>query len=196
MINPAHEKTTSINKSRIAGLMRQIIETGLGLDIKDPNLRETPERIAKMYIDEWFRSLYEDPPKITVFPNEDNYNQMIVSGPIHVKSVCSHHFVPFTGICYVGYIPKNFYIGLSKLSRIVHYFMRMPQLQERMTDQIATFLDTTVSPLGCGVYIKAQHACMTTRGVEEPDAFMITTALKGIFLENPAVKQEFLSYTK
>jgi len=168
----------------------------LGFDMNlDQNLNETPKRIAKMYVRELLKGCYEPSPKITFFVNTKQINSMIVLGPIRVNSLCSHHFVPFVGEAYIGYIPNKLITGISKLARIVDWFTKRPQIQEELTEQISEFIDEKLQPVGCGVYIKAQHGCMQIRGIQEPNAWMITTSLKGCFLDI-STKEEFLHYIK
>ena len=167
----------------------------LGFDRNDQNLKRTPERIAKMYINELLYGVYNSPPDITVFQNDKKVNSMIVLGPIRVNSLCSHHFVPFIGWAYVGYIPNKKITGISKLARIVNWFARRPQIQEELTEQIADFVEEKLKPLGVGVYITAQHGCMQIRGIQEPNAWMTTMALRGVFY-NIEVREEFLKYVR
>jgi len=157
----------------------------------DPNIKETPKRMAKMYIDELFSGCFSSDPKITTFPNTKKYDEMIISGPISVKSTCSHHLVPFTGSAYVAYIPDDKVIGLSKLSRIVKFFMRRPQIQEELTEQVVEYLQKLLSPKGIMVVIKAQHLCMTIRGVEEVNSWMFTSSVRGAFADNAETRKEF-----
>ena len=171
-----------------------VLLSDLNLDWKnDPNLKETPKRMAKMYVNELFSGLYEEEPKFTVFPNEENYDEMVTLFNINVKSMCSHHFMPFIGTASIGYIPGDKICGISKLARVVRYFARRPQLQEALTNQIATYLTEKLNPKGVIVIIKAQHHCMIMRGVEEYNSIMTTSALTGVFRENVGAKREFLS---
>jgi GTP cyclohydrolase I len=165
----------------------------MGYEKNDPNLRDTPKRMAKMYVNELCIGNFEKEPKITIFPNTKNYNEMIISGPIKIKSLCSHHMISFIGNAYVSYIPNNKVIGLSKIARIVQWFMRRPQIQEELTEQISSYLEEKLQPKGVAVVIKAQHLCMTVRGVEENESFMTTSSLKGSFLENVETRVEFFN---
>jgi len=159
---------------------------------KDINLQETPARIAKMYVNEVFRGLFDVMPKITVFDNIEKYNQMVVLQGIQVKSMCSHHFMPFFGQAYIGYVPDKKVVGVSKLSRIVDHYARRPQLQENLTAQIAKELQNRLDPLGVIVVIKAQHLCMMMRGVQEPNSLMTTSQFSGVF-EESATRTEFFN---
>jgi len=164
----------------------------IGYDIEnDIQIKDTPRRIAKMWIKELFKGNFEKEPNITIFDNTKNYNEMVFLGPIQIKSVCSHHFIPFIGECYIAYLPDKKIVGISKLARITKWFMRRPQIQEELTKQISDYLEEKLEPLGVAVYISAQHLCMTARGVEEYNSKMKTSALKGAFLNNDSCKKEF-----
>ena len=174
----------------IARHMRAIIET-LGLDPSDPNLHETPERVGRMYL-EMFHGLSEGAePKVTVFPNEEKYTAMVMEKDIPFYSMCSHHFVPFYGHAHVAYIPSERIVGLSKMPRIVEFYACRPQLQERLTEQIAGFMAETLLPQGVMVVIEARHLCVEMRGVKKPGALTVTSAIRGIFFNRP-VREEFL----
>lgn len=157
----------------------------------DQQITGTPHRIAKMYVNELFSGCYTEQPKMTVFDNDQSIHNMVFLGPITIKSTCSHHFIPFLGECYVGYIPNKKIVGISKLARIVKWFMRRPQIQEELCEQIINFIEEELNPLGCGVYVKAQHLCMIARGVEETNSFMESTSLRGCF-KNLDTKNEFI----
>ena len=151
----------------------------------DSNMKDTPMRISKMMFNEICKSEYEAPPKITTFENLDTYDGIVFQGDIEVKSLCSHHFLPFFGKAYVAYIPgsSNRIIGLSKLNRIVEYFSRRPQVQENLTMQIHNFLDIFQDSKGIAVLIEAQHTCVSHRGIRQ-DSVMKTSKLSGVFLDN------------
>jgi GTP cyclohydrolase I len=174
----------------ISAHMRRIIEL-LGLDLGDPNLAETPERVAKMYL-EMFHGLSEGAqPRITAFPNDERYTAMVMEKDIPFYSMCSHHFVPFYGHAHLAYIPNEKIVGLSKMPRIVEFYARRPQLQERLTEQIAGFLEAQLGPQGVMVVIEARHLCVEMRGVKKPGAMTVTSAIRGIFFNKP-VREEFL----
>jgi GTP cyclohydrolase IA len=157
----------------------------LGFDVDgDQQLQDTPNRVARMYVNELFSGCYNEEPKITVFDNVKEYDEIIFLGPISIKSICSHHIIPFLGEAYIAYIPDKKVVGISKLSRIVKWFMRRPQIQEELTKQIADYIQEKLNPKGVAVFIKAQHLCMVARGVEETNSFMQTSILKGSFLDN------------
>ena len=174
----------------IARHVRGIIET-LGLDPRDPNLEETPDRVAKMYL-EMFHGLSEGAePKITIFPNSEGYQAMVMEKDIPFYSMCSHHFVPFYGHAHLAYIPNDKIVGLSKMPRILEFYARRPQLQERLTEQIAQFMADQLHPQGVMVVIEARHLCVEMRGVKKPGALTVTSAIRGIFYDRP-VREEFL----
>jgi GTP cyclohydrolase IA len=174
----------------VAGLFRQIIER-LGLDLKDPNLVETPERVAKMYV-ELFEGLAEGAePRVTFFPNDERYSSMVIEKDIPFYSLCSHHFVPFYGHAHLAYIPNASIVGLSKMARIVEFYARRPQLQERLTEQIARFMEEKLAPQGVMVVVEARHLCVEMRGVKKPGALTVTSAIRGIF-NTQSVREEFL----
>ncbi|MCS6895808.1 MAG: GTP cyclohydrolase I FolE [Bacteroidia bacterium] len=164
----------------------------LGLDLSDPSLRETPKRVSKMYLRELFIGL--NPayvPNVRLFPNTYSYNRMVVEKDIRVRSVCEHHFVPIIGVAHVAYIPRDYVVGLSKLNRIVDYFARRPQVQERMTQQIADFLETNLDTPDVAVIIDAKHYCVSMRGIQDEASRTLTYALRGKF-EEEDTKDTFL----
>lgn len=167
------------------------ILTGLGLDLNDPNLAETDLRVAKMYI-EMFGGLAEGAePKVTTFPNEEGYSHMVMEKQIPFYSMCAHHLVPFYGHAHIAYIPRERILGLSKFARILEFYAKRPQLQERLTEQVVTYLEEKLQPLGAMVVIEARHLCVEMRGVKKPGALTVTSALRGIFHQRP-VREEFL----
>jgi GTP cyclohydrolase I len=175
---------------RIAHHVRGIL-TNLGLDLNDPNLAETDQRVAKMYI-EMFRGLDEGAePKVTTFPNEEGYSHMVMETRIPFYSMCAHHLVPFYGHAHIAYIPRDQILGLSKFARILEFYAKRPQLQERLTEQVVTYLEENLHPLGAMVVIEARHLCVEMRGVKKPGAVTVTSALRGIFHQKP-VREEFL----
>ena len=175
----------------IASHVREIVRL-LGLDPeKDANLVDTDRRVAKMYLD-IFAGLDEgNRPKLTTFPNEERYTAMVMEKEIPFYSMCSHHFIPFYGHGHIAYIPNEKIVGLSKLPRLLEFFARRPQLQERLTEQVASTLEEELKPQGVMVVIEARHLCVEMRGVKKPGAVTVTSAIRGIFLEK-AVREEFL----
>ncbi|HEY3109694.1 MAG TPA: GTP cyclohydrolase I FolE [Chloroflexota bacterium] len=175
---------------RIAKHVRGIM-AALELDLEDPNLVGTDERVARMYL-ELFAGLQEGAePSVTTFPNDQGYNQMVVVKDIRFYSMCAHHFLPFFGRAHVGYVPNGQVVGLSKLARIVEFYARRPQIQERMTEQVIQFLEKKLSPLGSIVVVEATHLCMEMRGIEKPGATTTTSAIRGAFLDRPARAEFF-----
>ncbi len=178
---------------KIASHFRSIMET-LGLDLTDDSLRGTPLRVAKMYIDEVFSGL--DPankPASTLFDNKFNYNEMVVEKEITFYSHCEHHFVPIIGKAHVAYISSGKVIGLSKINRIVQYFAKRPQVQERLTVQIAEDLKRTLQTEDIAVILDADHLCVSSRGVNDTNSKTGTAYFSGKFKE-PSTKSEFLNY--
>lgn len=174
----------------IAHHVRGIL-TALGLDLQDPNLAETDLRVAKMYI-EMFGGLAEGAePKVTTFPNEEGYSHMVMEKQIPFYSMCAHHLVPFYGHAHIAYIPRERILGLSKFARILEFYAKRPQLQERLTEQVVTYLEQKLQPLGAMVVIEARHLCVEMRGVKKPGALTVTSALRGIFHQKQ-VREEFL----
>jgi GTP cyclohydrolase I len=180
----------AVKLATIAHHVRGIL-TALGLDLKDPNLAETDLRVAKMYI-EMFSGLAEGAePKVTTFPNEEGYSHMVMEKQIPFYSMCAHHLVPFYGHAHIAYIPRERILGLSKFSRILEFYAKRPQLQERLTEQVVTYLEEKLRPLGAMVVIEARHLCVEMRGVKKQGALTVTSALRGIFHQKP-VREEFL----
>ena len=170
------------------------IVTILGLDLKDDSLIDTPKRVAKMYVNEIFWGLdYDAFPKATVVENKMNYNEMIVERNISVQSNCEHHFVVIDGLATVAYVPEKNVLGLSKINRIVEYFCKRPQIQERLTEQIYHALSYILETDNVAVMIDAQHYCVKSRGVEDTGSSTITSRLGGNFKNYPEVRAEFLS---
>lgn len=180
----------------IMGNVREIM-TVLGLDLKDDSLSETPKRIAKMFINEIFWGLdYNNFPKITTIKNKMQYETMLLEKNISVKSQCEHHFLPFIGTASVAYIPNERIIGLSKINRIVEFFSRRPQVQERLTEQIFHTLQYILDTDDVAVCIKSEHTCVKLRGVEDTNSETITSRLGGKFLDGLALRNEFYSSIK
>jgi GTP cyclohydrolase I len=171
----------------------QLLLEGLGVDLESDHFRDTPERTANAWIDELCSGLGEKNFSLTTFPVGASYeSSMVVLQHIPVRSVCAHHLLPFYGEATVAYIPDKRLCGLSKLSRIVDYYSRRPQVQEELTCDIANFLSEQLSPKGAGVIVKATHMCMAMRGVSH-DGVMTTSSLKGSFLSEGNVRAEFMA---
>ncbi len=168
------------------------IMTILGLDLKDDSLGGTPRRVAKMFVKEIFGGLNPDnKPAVTLFDNKFNYRQMLVEKDIRVQSTCEHHFLPIYGKAHVAYIPNGKVIGLSKLNRIVEHFARRPQVQERLTIQIANELKKELNTKDVAVYIDAKHMCVQARGIKHTESSTVTSEYSGRFL-NENTRSEFL----
>lgn len=169
----------------------------LGLDLKDDSLERTPHRVAKMYVREIFSGLSEEQfPKITLIDNKMHYDQMVVVQDIKVMSFCEHHFLPIDGLATIGYIPNKKVIGLSKLNRIVTYFARRPQVQERLTKQIADCLQEVLDTKNVAVHINAKHYCVISRGIEDINSATSTSDLRGDFKSRSETRSEFLKQCK
>jgi GTP cyclohydrolase IA len=163
----------------------------LGVDLAGESLRDTPGRMARMYAE----LLTPAPFNPTTFPNDGGYDELVVATGIPFHSLCEHHLLPFTGVAHVGYLPGERIIGLSKLARVVDLFARSLQVQERLTTQVARWLDEHLAPQGVGVVLEAEHMCMSLRGVQKAGARTVTSALHGRLRDDPRTRQEFLSLT-
>ena len=165
----------------------------LGLDLSDDSLMETPKRVAKMYVNEIFWGLdYEAFPKCTTVNNKMKYNEMVVERNVSVQSNCEHHFVVIDGLATVAYVPKDRVLGLSKINRIVEYFSKRPQIQERLTEQIFHTLQYILETEDVAVLINARHYCVRSRGVEDTGSSTVTSRLGGGFKTDPAARAEFM----
>jgi len=181
---------------KIQNNFNEIAET-LGLDLKDDSLIDTPKRVAKMYVNEIFWGLdYAAFPKVTVVDNKMQYNEMVVERGISVQSYCEHHFVNIDGLATVAYIPNNKVLGLSKMNRVVEYFSRRPQIQERLTEQIYHALSFILETENVALTIDAKHFCVKSRGVEDTECSTVTSRLGGNFKAHPEVRAEFLALLK
>jgi GTP cyclohydrolase I len=163
----------------------------LGLDLADESLRDTPRRMARAYEE----LLTARPFNLTTFPNDEGYDELVLARDIPIRSVCEHHLLPFVGVAHVGYLPGDRILGLSKLARVVEHFAHGPQVQERLTKQVATWLDLHLRPRGVGVVIEAEHLCMTLRGVQAVGSRTLTSSMLGVLREDPRSRAEFLSLT-
>ena len=163
----------------------------LGQDVTSESLRDTPRRVAAA-----FAELLE--PRsfgLTTFPNDEGYDELVVARDIPFSSLCEHHLLPFIGVAHVAYLPGDRILGLSKLARVVELFARRLQVQERLTTQIATWLQQNLAPKGVGVVLEAEHMCMSIRGVRAPGARTVTSALHGGLRDDPRTRAEFLALT-
>ena len=180
-------------ENEVADAFQGVLEA-LGIDTQnDHNTKDTARRVAKIFVHEIFRGRYYPPPKVTAFPNVKQYDQIYMSGPISINSTCAHHFQPITGKAYVGIFPGKKVVGLSKFNRMVDWVASRPQIQEEMTEQIADMIEQETEAKGVAVIVKAEHFCMTARGVKEHESDMLTSVVRGIFRDDPAIKAEFFS---
>jgi GTP cyclohydrolase IA len=163
----------------------------LGVSLDSENLRGTPGRMARAYA-ELFTAR---PFNLTTFPNEEGYDELVLARAIPVRSMCEHHLLPFVGVAHVGYLPGDRILGLSKLARIVEHFAHRPQVQERLTKQIADLLCERLRPKGVGVVIEAEHTCMTLRGVQAVGSSTVTSSLLGTLRSDARSRQEFFALT-
>ena len=161
----------------------------LGVSCDNESMAKSPRRMAEAYAALFTPREFE----MTTFPNDEDYDELVVVRSIPVQSVCEHHFLPFTGVAHLAYIPGDRILGLSKMARVVEMFARRPQTQERLTQQVASWLDAHLSPKGVGVVIEAEHSCMTLRGVRAAGTSTSTSALKGLLRESPQSRAEFFA---
>jgi GTP cyclohydrolase I len=182
-----------IDKPAIERAVREII-VAIGEDPTREGLLGTPERIAEMY-EELFSGLREDPSELLeVGFDDEDHREMVIVKDIPFYSMCEHHFMPFHGVAHVGYIPQGRIIGVSKVARLVEMVARRPQVQERLTTQIADFLcEGGMAALGAGVVVEAEHLCMTARGIKKPGSKVVTSATRGTFRDDPRTRAEFLA---
>lgn len=193
MREDAFEMSDDEKIDKIKTHFTEIMKT-LGLDLNDDSLSQTPKRVAKMYVKEIFSGLNPaSKPSVTLFENKFGYSQMLVEKDISVYSMCEHHFVPIIGKAHVAYIANGKVIGLSKIHRIVKYYAKRPQVQERLTKQIAEALKSTLGIDDVAVVIDARHMCVESRGVEDVTSSTVTAAINGQF-QNEATRLEFLRY--
>jgi len=185
-----------IDKERIERAIREILEA-IGEDPERDGLQRTPVRVAEMYV-ELFSGLHEDPARHLEVTFEANHDEMVMVRDIPLDSLCEHHLVPFHGRAHVAYIPGDDgrITGLSKIARLVEGFARRPQVQERLTTQIADALTEALRPAGVIVVVEAEHLCMSMRGVRKPGTLTVTSAVRGIFKDNPATRAEAMSFMR
>ena len=192
---PWHDNGLSSEEKKeiIKEHMSSIMQT-LGLDLSDDSLAQTPHRVARMFVDEIFSGLdYKNFPKVSVFENKMHFDEMVKVCNITITSTCEHHFVVMDGIAKVAYMPSDKIIGLSKVNRIVQFFGHRPQVQERLTQQIKVALQTLLNTKNVAVSITATHYCVKSRGVKDQTSVTTTTALGGLFKNNPSSRHEFLT---
>jgi GTP cyclohydrolase IA len=179
-----------VDQAAVERAARELLRA-LGADVDGEVLDETPRRVADAYAE----LLTPRPFRATTFPNDGGCDQLIVARGIPFHSLCMHHLLPFHGVAQIGYLPGERIIGLSKLGRVVEFFSRDLQIQERLTTQIADWLQRELEPKGVGVVLEAEHLCMSLRGVQKPGAKTVTSALRGLVRDDPRTRQEFLALT-
>ncbi len=183
--------TAGIDQERIQAAVREII-AAIGEDPEREGLLETPRRIAQMYAD-LFAGLYEDPRAVLATGFEESHKEMVVLKNIPFYSLCEHHFLPFHGQAHVGYVPEGRIVGVSKIARAIDILARRPQMQERLTSQIADAIMDGLQPDGAAVVIEAEHLCLSMRGAQKPGTVMVTSAIRGGFRRRGVTRSEFLS---
>lgn len=166
--------------------------TALGQSVADPELADTPRRVA----DSFAELLTPEPFSCTTFPNDGNYDELVIARSIPMHSLCAHHLLPFVGVAHVAYLPGERIVGLSKLARVVDHFSRRLQNQERLTTQVADWLVTNLAPRGVGVLIEAEHLCMSLRGIQASGAHTVTSAVRGKVRDDPRTRSEFLALAR
>ncbi|MDH3000261.1 GTP cyclohydrolase I FolE [Chelonobacter oris] len=180
-------------RKQIEKHMREVLQL-IGLDLTDDSIEETPIRMAKMYLDEIFTGMdYANFPKITNIRNRMKVSEMVLVNDITLTSTCEHHFVTIDGKVSVAYYPKEWVIGLSKINRVVAFLAQRPQVQERLTEQVLTALQTILQTNDVAVYVKATHFCVKCRGIKDTNSYTVTSAFGGVFLEDRETRKEFLS---
>jgi GTP cyclohydrolase IA len=186
-----HERAPEVPEVGVGAAARaaRAFLEALGVSCDTPGMQKSPRRMAEAYAAMLTTRSFEP----TTFPNDEGYDELVVVSAIPVQSVCEHHLLPFTGVAHVGYLPGARILGLSKFARVVEMFARRPQVQERLTRQVANWLDLELSPRGVGVVIEAEHLCMTLRGVRAAGATTRTTAMSGVLRDHSPPRAEFLS---
>jgi GTP cyclohydrolase I len=180
-----------IDMERIRRAVEEIL-LAIGEDPRREGLVRTPHRVAEMYA-EVFQGLKQDPGEVLRIGFDENHQEMVIIKDIPFYSMCEHHLLPFHGRAHIGYIPRGRVVGISKLARAVEILARRPQLQERLTSQVADCIMDSIKPSGVGVVIEAEHLCMTMRGIRKPGSVVVTSANRGIFLSRRETRTEFLS---
>jgi GTP cyclohydrolase I len=183
--------SSRIDQPRIEAAVREIL-LAVGEDPEREGLRETPARVARMYA-ELFSGLHADPAEHLQTTFTQNYDEMVLVKDIRFESVCEHHLLPFTGKAHIAYLPQGKIVGLSKLARVLEVMSRRPQVQERLTEELADLLMRELEPRGVAVIVEASHSCMTVRGIRKPDSVCTTSAMRGTFRESALTRGEFLS---
>ena len=179
----------------VEGKMKHVLDSMVIDTVNDHNTGDTARRVAKMYLNEVFRGRYVKPPALTEFPNVGHLNELMIVGPITVRSACSHHFCPVIGQVWIGVMPNEHtnVIGLSKYARLAEWVMGRPQIQEEAVVQLADLIQEKTQPDGLAIVMEASHFCMSWRGVKDMDSKMINSVMRGVFLKDPNLRREFLS---
>ena len=179
----------------VQGKMSEVLSSLVIDTDSDHNTQDTARRVAKMYLNEIFRGRYQAAPSVTEFPNAERLNELMIVGPITVRSACSHHLCPIIGRVWIGVMPNEHsnLIGLSKYARLIDWIMSRPQIQEEAVTQVADILQSRMNPDGLAVVMEADHFCMHWRGVKDMDSKMINSVMRGSFLKDPNLRREFLS---
>ncbi|MBX3438208.1 MAG: GTP cyclohydrolase I FolE [Planctomycetaceae bacterium] len=180
-----------MDQPRIERAVREIL-AAIGEDPDRGGLQETPARVARMYA-ELFSGLYSDPARHLQRVFEETYDELVLVRDIRFNSMCEHHLLPFMGVAHVGYLPRGKVVGLSKLARVVEEISKRPQVQERMTHQVADLVNAELDAKGVIVVVEAEHTCMTIRGVRKPGSLTVTSAVRGLFKSNPSSRAEAFS---
>jgi GTP cyclohydrolase I len=181
----------SVDQPRIEAAVREIL-LAVGEDLDREGLHETPERVARMYA-ELFAGLHKDPRELLQKKFTQKYDEMVLEKDIRFASICEHHLLPFLGRAHIAYLPNGKIVGLSKLARVVEVLAQRPQLQERMTEELADLLTEELAPRGVAVILEASHTCMTIRGVRKPDSLCTTSAMRGAFKDNHSTRAELMA---
>ena len=181
-----------VDQERIRAAVREIL-LAVGEDPNREGLRDTPERVARMY-SELFAGMRQDPRDLLAKTFTQKYDEMVIVRDIGFESICEHHLLPFTGKAHVAYLPNGKIVGLSKLARVVEVLARRPQVQERMTEELADLLMAELDARGVGVILEASHTCMTIRGIRKPGSLCVTSAMRGVFRDNQSTRAELMSH--
>ncbi len=184
-----------LDQEKVEKYFSLLLTEGLDLDLKDPNLVDTPRRVARMYCQELLRgcSKSEEPPDVKSFPNEKGYDQIIAFDRIHFTSVCPHHFLPFSGLAWILYIPGEILLGASKPARILEYYSVRPQLQENICHEVMDCIVKEAQPKGVMVILRGEHGCMRCRGIKQQESGMMSSAVYGAFKDNISTREEGFS---
>lgn len=186
-----------MNQAKVEEYFGKLLTEGLGLDLSDPNLKDTPKRVARMFCNEFFKSLDPNSFSLTTFPNDKDYDEIILLDNIPFVSMCSHHFLPFSGKAWFAYIPDKKLVGASKINRLITHYSAKPQLQENLSKEIVDCFVSLLQPKAVMLVMRAIHGCMACRGIRQGnDAGMMTSVVYGVFKENDKARSEVLNLIK